>query len=201
VATVVIAIFTIVLACVGNKQADVTSLAARATLSAELPMIFVQEIELREWLGATLTQTIAEGQPPEDCEIYITFHNYGRSVAILSALCLEYQVASALPARPAYKTTHAIPVGRAIERDQSFPMTPGGGPTFRLTGDERDRLAHKSTDLADLWVYGYLEFRDFRGVVHKTGFCFKWHSSLVALDARERTGFHSNGPPAYTYNT
>ncbi len=203
IATIAIAAFTVLLTRVSNKQAELTKTTAAAVLSAELPIIFVQDIQLSEWGGYLSGSTVISegGPPPEDCRVDITFHNYGRSVAVLTAVCIEHLVVSVLPENPTYENIRTIPPGRAIERDQSLPVVWGTGPTFRIAAEEIDRITQKSADLADLWVYGYLAFRDFRTMEHKCGFCFKWHCNQIGLDAGQKLGFHGDGPAAYHYNT
>ena len=91
IATIAIAAFTVLLTRVSNKQAELTKTTAAAVLSAELPIIFVQDIQLSEWGGYLSGSTVISegGPPPEDCRVDITFHNYGRSVAVLTAVCID----------------------------------------------------------------------------------------------------------------
>lgn len=208
-AAVAIAGFTIKLTRATTRQARLTRNGIAATkriadaaLAAELPIVLVQEIELSEWVGFGKPFTvIGGGFPPERSKVRFIFHNYGRSVARLTSFCLEHKVVYDLREPPIYKSIASLPTGLVIQRDQSLAIVPDDSQLVRISESDMGRIAEKSPDLARLWVYGYIEFRDFRGESHRTGFCYLWHSNQVGLEIEQRLGFHEGGPEEYIYNT
>jgi hypothetical protein len=203
-----LAFFTLMLVIVGAFQAywlrrtiDATKEIGQAALSVEHPIIFVQEIELSEWVGhGKVGSVLAGGCPPAKTQVAITFHNVGRSAAILTRICLEYGAVWELPQKPIYANIRTIPASRIIRRDESLLIS-NIGEVMTISEEERSRIMERELPLAHFWLYGYAAFNDVRGKEHVTGFCYRWHASQVALEIGERRGFHGDGPPAYTYNT
>jgi len=201
ISTVVIAAFTIVLACVSNKQADATLKTAEAALAAELPLIFAARMDMWHWQRNMDRSSGVIGYPPEDCDISIKFQNYGRSVGAVTGICIEHKVAMQLPRKPKYGVPRAFAHRPMIRPETPWFLPPTDNPTFRLSEKDRERIEQRSPDIAELWVYGYLAYLDFKGAPHKCGFCFKWHSTAVALNRGEPLGFHADGPETYIYST
>jgi hypothetical protein len=180
-----------------RKAAEAATKAASAAVAVELPVVFVRSINLWEGLHPGVP---VSGSPPDLSNIEITFHNYGRTPAFTMALCVEYDVTSELPDEPTYAEAFStLAAGSVIERDQDVTMTPIPN-TIHLTDAELDRLMGRSPDLADLWVYGFLHFRDFMGEFHTTRFCYRWHSNQIGLEVGQRPGFYEDGPPKYISN-
>ncbi len=180
---------------------DATEKIGNAAIAAELPILLVQEIELSEWVGhGKVSSVVGSGAPPKRGKVKFIFHNYGRSVARLTSFCLQHYVAWELPPTPTYDDPIPLPNYLTIERDKALPLVPPDSQNIHISDGDMDRITEKSPDLARLWVYGYLGFRDFRGKLHRTGFCYRWHTSQIGLEIGERMGFHEEGPPEYIYN-
>lgn len=201
IATGFIAWFTIKLTGATQANIDATTRIGNAALAAELPILLVSDIELSEWTGhGKVGKVAAGGPPPKTGKIRVTFQNYGRSVARLTSFCLEHRVARELPPVPVYGDAAPLPNHLTIEQGKALPLVPLDSQNIHICESDMDRITERSPDLAHLWVYGYLGFRDFRGKAHRTGFCYRWHANKVGLEIEQRTGLHEDGPPDYIYN-
>ncbi len=70
------------------------------------------------------------------------------------------------------------------------------GNTISLTKEELDAIDDGRTKL---WVYGYVDCRDFLRRKHRVGFCLSWFLGTGALAAGLTED--KDGPEAYIYQT
>lgn len=169
-ATVVIAVFTIVLAIGGGYQACLTRRAIRlgrdefnATHRAE---IIIHSAEHAHVDGMKIGANI-------------TFFNKGTTPARNVVISGKITTISGVP-RPGIAFPELLRVPEDV-----FPGKPWqfGIPSNIQTGFEQIKLVSQDTwkdmksDPAGVYCIGEISYTDAGGVVRHTGFCWKWHTS------------------------
>jgi hypothetical protein len=75
-----------------------------------------------------------------------------------------------LPQRPLYDGIHTFPTGTILKADEKRSYS-------RLEYDV-DLTEEEVLDIANertaLWIFGFIDYRDFLGQEHSIGFCHQW---------------------------
>lgn len=171
-----------------RRSAEAASLQARAMVGAELPRLELGDVQL-----AYADQSVRQALKAPS--FALRFNNYGRTTALIVEKCIEVKRGQALPPVPAYDFAELLPVAEAVERGDTL----AAGAERRL-GELAESQVEALLDGSDtLWVYGFVRFRDFLGLEHKTGFCLRW--TPPPRDASIGGSFVQDDPGAYIYQT
>jgi hypothetical protein len=171
-----------------KRSAEAASLQARAMVGAELPRLELSYVNL-----ANSDQSVRQALRAPSIDIQ--FSNYGRTTALLIETCVEVRLGHTLPSEPTYGFVDMLPVVEAVEGGKSV-----GAAAHRRLGDLSDtQVQGLLGGLDNLWVYGFVRFRDFLGMQHKMGFCLRWRPPQ--RDASIGGSFLPEGPGAYIYQT
>ena len=171
-----------------RRSAEAASLQARALVGAELPRLELGSVTL-----ANSDQSVRQALRAPSIDIQFT--NYGRTTALLIEKCVEVRLGHALPSEPTYDFVDVLPVVEAVESGKSI-----GAAAHRRLGDLSDtQVQGLLGGLNNLWVYGFVRFRDFLGMQHKMGFCLRW--TPPPRDASIGGSFVPEDPGAYIYQT
>lgn len=184
ISTAVIAIFTVVLACVGRLQARITRIV-------EGPIPIIRSLKLVEYTdmsGPSTVDPVPPGPIPKFCRVLPEVHNLGRTPASVTNFCINWVVSPDLPAFPNYKPN-------SIKTELYLRLGPNTGTWLRLdpdgdlqlTDDERQRIELRR---ADLWIYGFFSYQHLLGETYRVGFLARW--DLIA-------GLRFEGRPNYIY--
>jgi hypothetical protein len=149
--------------------ANAAQKSATAAVNVDLPILVLRQIDLRTPTGAVLN---VREQLLSDCEPKFSFINVGRSVAQITAGCLEWCIASGakhLPKPPKYENILPYAPGSVVVTQAVIPLDVPCKIT--LTADQLSAL---NASQQFLFVYGYIAFNDFLGKPHEVRFCTKW---------------------------
>jgi hypothetical protein len=147
-------------------------------------MLFVTGIRLKP---KTVT-VVGLSFPNTRCEIQINYENFGRTPAIITKIDRSWLLARMPPKTPVYKEISQLPTGTIVRgcEKTSFETTTYA---IDLTPEERAAIDGHETSF---WAYGFIEYRDFLGNDHKTGFCGIWQPYMGGR-------FLEAGPSNYIY--
>ncbi len=201
--TLWLALFTFALVAVSSVQirfliradktaritAEAAGMQARAAISVELPVVFVTGVVLR----ASSSSGVEVNLPTVKCRFHIRYDNYGRTPAIITSECLDWQICPTLPPDPLYQRIYPASTG-AIVRPNDHRVI--DRETFDVDFSEQ-QILDVGNDRSRLWVYGFVSFRDFLGQRHQTGFCARWVKGDPTIGRSFR--FVEDGPPNYRY--
>lgn len=188
--TIVLGIFTVRLSGSTRIAADAADLSARASIAVEAPIVAAIDIGLKRyttWTGMDPAQL-----PRESCDIYVQVENFGRTPAILLRSCVNWKIIESLPATPDYGAIKDYGIGSVIKADENKTFTTGS----RAVTFTDDQISEVSDGKKLLWVFGFVEFRDFTGNIHTTGYCASW----TWISGRSHQ-FAEAGPKSYRYQT
>jgi hypothetical protein len=127
----------------------------------------------------------------DDSQFTFIFRNEGPTVAEMLGDCFVCRVTKALEPTPRYPM-------HSHWDNKMFGKLVGTGINYstmtraHLTGEDRAAVIDGNSFL---WIYGYIEYRDFLDTEWQKGF-------VTALRIGANTGkgeFITEGPPAYTY--
>jgi hypothetical protein len=149
-----------------ETSARAAELSARATVGVELPIVFLQRIDV---MGKGYSPGVIPSLPPAPSEIWVWFKNYGRTPAILLHLFIDWDVISRLSDEPDYQRLY--PLDGVIEPGDTFEFRTASDVIFDQAQIE---AANRGTER--FWVYGYLAYVDFVRNQHRVGFCAVWAS-------------------------
>jgi hypothetical protein len=160
-----------------KAAAEAASQQATVMVDIELPILMIVDVEVA-----------GRGEA-----IKITIGNYGRTPAIIAADCLDFRLAKALPPKPRYTFDSIFPVWRdkVVERRETFWFG------RKLSLDEAEWEAVRIGE-AILWVFGYIDYLDFRKTGWREGFCIAFLRSSPSEEMQNLNWVRS-GPPDYTY--
>jgi hypothetical protein len=173
---------------VARKSADAAALQARVLIGVERPRLELSSVQL-EWADQSVRQALKA--PSVD----IAFTNHGRTAAFVTEKCIEARLMPTLPADPVYGAVETLPVVDAVDSGKTVAAS-----AQRRVGDlSEDQIRLVLAGSNTLWVYGYINFRDFLGMTHKLGFCLRW----VPPEREASIGgvFLQDGPAHYSYRT
>lgn len=171
-----------------RKSAEAAALQARALVGVELPRLELGRVAL-----VYADQSVRQALKAPSVEL--GFINFGRTTAFIVERCIEVRMTPTLPPDPVYNASETLPLVEAVESGAS-----AGASAPRRLGDlAESQVQQLLSGAATLWVYGFVRFRDFLGMDHKTGFCLRW--SPPPRDAGTGGTFIPEGPPAYVYQS
>ena len=203
IATVVMAVFSGLLWAttkslwVEAKDASLT--AQKAAAAAEKSANAALGVELPRFVAANIhffVRDINVDDGVHSCEVRATFLNHGRTEAVITQECLVWKLDSALSPKPRYPihSVTKIDFGKVVGATQPVVMS----CVFSVAAPVVEAI---KTGQTILWVYGFIEYRDFLQKRHRTGFVggFVPPAQAWAIDTPVGT-FAQEGPPSYTYN-
>jgi hypothetical protein len=170
------------------KGAEVATLQARVLIGVERPRFELSSVEL-EWADQSVRQALKA--PSVD----VAFTNHGRTAAFITEKCIEAKLTQSLPEDPAYSAVETLPIVDAI--DSGKTVTASAHRRVGELSEDQIRLVLGGRNI--LWVYGYINFRDFLGMKHRLGFCLRW--APPEHEASIGGTFLQDGPARYTYRT
>jgi hypothetical protein len=207
-ATVVIAIFTTILGIFTVNLAHATRITAEAAkraadtaVNVELPILIISQANLRVAgpVEGAMRFLSANETIPDSFEPIISFMNFGRSPAQITAACLEWQIAASpndLPRPPKYGNIFPYPTNAVFKADTPIaldaPCVIKPKPTEILALNQSEQF---------LWVFGYIAFRDFLYEPHESRFCLKWSRQREGSKGPFGFVWDSDTPPEYTKRT
>jgi len=193
--TAVLGIFTVRLAISTRAAADAARIAADAAkrsadvaVAIELPTLLVVSVELeyRSWSSAMGSDKVYKAPS----RIKIALKNFGRTPAIMTSYCAHWKVADALPDSPVYSGIVRCPSGTVVAPDEIESLEPD---TWNLELAPADAEAINAGD-TNLWVYGFISFRDFLGQQHTTGYCAVWRDGVFIEEGSEKYIYRNQLP-------
>jgi len=134
-----------------RKAADATRDSADAVVAIELPILIIEGVDINMKMGG----------------FAIRLGNHGRTPAIISSDYLTYKIAAkSLPIKPDYSedSLNITPTIRVVEPKYECSV----GRQFPITQEQWDSIL--KSDMI-LWVYGFVEYRDFLKIERRDGFC------------------------------
>jgi hypothetical protein len=148
-----------------RRAAEAAEIAAQAALGIELPRLELECVSLRATADPFTASAIAYGS------VVVSLKNYGRTPAHLLetqvGFCTDYY----LPAVPKYGPSARKPaeLGAVVlpRQVKSFDLS----GRFTINFDGARSIA---ADEMDLWVYGFVGFRDFLGGRWRSKFCVRY---------------------------
>jgi hypothetical protein len=171
-----------------KRSAEAASLQARALVGTELPRLELGDVQL-----LCADQSVRQALKAPSFEL--RFNNYGRTPALVIEKCVEVRLGPGLPPDPAYDVVEVLPVAEAVESGNSVAAA-----AERRLGELAESQVQALLEGRDtIWVYGFVRFRDFLGMEHKTGFCLRW--TPPPRDASIGGSFVPENPGAYIYQT
>lgn len=171
-----------------RRSAEAASLQARALVGTELPRLELGDVQL-----VCADQSVRQALKAPSFEL--RFKNYGRTTALVVEKCVEVKRCLDLPPEPDYAYAEMLPVAEAVDSGDAV----AAGAERRL-GELAESQVQALLDGRDtLWVYGFVRFRDFLGLEHKTGFCLRW--TPPRRDASIGGSFVQEDPGTYIYQT
>jgi hypothetical protein len=197
VATVFIAIFTVVLGLFTISVAKSTRIAAEAAIAVERPRLHVSRLFFNR-LGGDIRDR--EKMP----EIEIGFKNIGRTAAFITDVRCQMTITRRLPRRPKYGDKRIyVPTGFHIVPDQEWILERQLFAEFNPTKENSPDLALLSPFRTTFWAYGYVAYLDHLGKPHRHGFVAWWvppdvHSVLGDTSGKN---FIRANIKHYTYDT
>lgn len=174
--------------------AAATRQSANALVRVDLPIVFIQSIELTAPLNR-LQGWMKDQFPPQESALRLVFRNFGRTHAVVTRVCWECQIAIKLPPEPGYENIYPVTSGTVIKPNDVFPFHMQHR-IIQMSNRDLDELANFEKYL---WVYGYIEFRDFMGDIHKTGFCANYMLQFSLDGGGPIPSFYVGDLPQYTY--
>jgi hypothetical protein len=180
-------------------SADAATIAARAAVASEMPIVFLTDISLwdvpfpgtESGGGASV-----HGVPPKLTTVQVEFKNYGRTPARLIQLYVDNRIVKELPADPQYVLGRDLRSGSTIAAGGE--QTLDAPYQFQISEAHQDAIAKEE---AFFWVYGLLNYRDFLGNLHETRFCMRWFGVDPGVTSDTPEGFVEDGPSEYHRQT
>jgi hypothetical protein len=175
VATIFIAVFTIVLAFVTRRQAHLTrellKISRDEFTSSHPPRIVVRRVSLDR--GSIAIDPISS-----QWKIQYIIANTGRGAAtIFEANATVKKISGVLPAIPPFDDAGDIPMPFRLAPGESIPWIVDldlNGPIIQSI-----RMGEAQGDgISDVYFFGYLQYRDNIGIVRRTAFCRRYIISM-----------------------
>lgn len=170
-----------------KKSADATEVAASAAKTSAEALIRSEWPRLLFERFDPIGPIPKDHSPPNWPNVIVGFRNYGRTPAFVTEIFIGSQLIPDLPPDPTYWSP--IPVKPVVAVAPNETFTPSRYLAGPLCKGDLDAILQGKTNY---WLYGYVNYLDFRGDTHMTGFCARWR---VEPDI-----WSHDGPPNYTYN-
>jgi hypothetical protein len=177
------------------RSANAATKSANATIAAEMPIIFLSELILLE--DPTIGDpTPVEGWPQKYFNPQFTFTNHGKSVARVINITWDCIVTKNLG-------EGRVPINE--EKQLTGAVIKAAGGEFIEKDTTRIILLDKDYESIEkdgrLWIFGFIQFRDFMGNIHESWFCGAWWAYGPNETADNKAGFWEGGPPSYHRQT
>jgi hypothetical protein len=153
----------------GERQYGLSKRSVDTVAALESPLVIVTAIALdpRQWgTGDTWINL-----PAVECGIKIIYENFGRSPAIILAVCLEWKVCPQLPAEAIYSNIEQMDSGTVIRPNDKGRFD--RGRRFDIEFSQEEIFAERRDD-THLWVYGFVRYRGSIGPIQEMRFCARW---------------------------
>jgi hypothetical protein len=171
-----------------QKSAEAALLQARAAIGVELPRFELSAVQL-----AYADQSVR--QALKSPSVQVSFTNHGRTTAFVTRKCIELRIIQVLPPEPVCRLIQALDIVEPVESGQ----TASASASRRLGELSEQQIDVLLSGRNNLWVYGFICFRDFLGMEHKTGFCLRWIPPH--REASIGGSFNPEDPGKYIYQT
>jgi hypothetical protein len=171
---VLLFVYTTITALLWCETWQATRIAAEALILDQRPWVFVKE------------PTLVSLQPNIPITAFVEYINTGRSPAFIveSSVAFRTVDSSGLPVTPEYEASE--PQNYILS-----PVVPHHQRQVTGKGLLPQNVAAVNDGIFQLYIYGYVKYRDSRGDEHKTGF-------IVLYNPKQQTLDHSP-QPNYTY--
>jgi hypothetical protein len=178
-----------------RMTANAAIFSARAAVSMQLPIIVVKTAELVAASLDRVTRLAHHHIPPQSCALdTLKFRNVGLTPALVHEVGLGWRIAKVLPDIPSYPIKMPQTSDATIESQKTFTAVL---PTHYILVSKDEQNLIKAR-LADLWVFGYLRYRDIvENEIRDARFCLRWAPNKD--DATQQFAFISDrsAPAAY----
>ena len=180
---------------IAKESANAATMSAQAAIGVELPRFVVSNIQL-----SVTDSSIRTNSGIFTVETQLA--NHGRTEAVITVDCLNYEICEWLDPKPAYLEQRSLGFGTIIKPAEQHRIE------CQIPAVELDGISN-GRGQTTLWVYGFIEYRDFLEKLHETGFVAAWippeDRFMKAMDFMDSTNismgtFVQEGPEAYTYN-
>lgn len=145
---------------INQQSADAATRSADALVGVEIARMLVTEFDIFLPLMSPRTASAAQAMQFE-----VGFTNHGRTTAIFTRFLGDAVVGTALPDKPDDLRLQDLPNDHLAESKQTRRYDIRAGGPISL-----ERLAGVISEQEFIWVYGYLEYRDFMDKPHRTAF-------------------------------
>ena len=154
---------------IAESSSEATLKAARVAAQVDLPVMVLTRIssDHNETAGGSGLA------PKTPIQLKLIFTNHGRTPAVLENFYLSHYVGSHnAPAPYLPPDGTSLPIGNVVGPGETFSVYDGRTTIWHIEnlGEVLDR---RST----LFFFGFLDFSDFLGQVHRVGFKFYWSRS------------------------
>jgi hypothetical protein len=182
VSTAIIAVFTVVLACVGRLQTKITRV-----VEAPIPTISsIKLVAYSDSSGPSVVDPVPPGPIPQFCRVLPQINNLGRTPLNVTRFCITWVVSPDLPETPSYdKIIFDLKLRLGPNQSTWLRTDPKGD--IELTDVEKQLITFRR---GFLWVFGFLSYSHLLGDTYSVGFLARW--DLIA-------GFLFEARPNYTY--
>jgi len=154
-----------------KKSADAAAAAADIARQVEMPMVFLTSAAIIP--NQSSSKDPVDYLPAGPCSIGIEYKNYGRTPAIIERIALSHIISETAPLEQNQENIESLPTGTVLESLSSTRFSVSG-----LDFTEAEILgthARRTT----LWVFGFIQFRDYLGMSQSTKFRLQWQPSKV----------------------
>jgi len=176
---------------VATDAANAAKKSADAAVAVELPMLLVTAIVLEP--SSTRDDT-SEYFPDVTSRICMSYENLGKTPAILTKISFVWKVIKEMPRKPLYTDIQLFETGHIVRPGDRQNYETG----FNIDLTQDQIFAIRKNELS-FWVYGFIEYRDFMGEEHNTGFCALWERG--DRGRRQSSQFVEAGLPQYIYQS
>jgi hypothetical protein len=173
-----------------QRSAQAAEVMAEAAIGIELPRPYVHTITLNdnapgEILESTLKDILKIPR------VRVVIKNWGRTPTFLEQESADIGISPLAPTSPGYRSSSSLDSGTVIE-GRSVRSLRDARYTEIISAEGVQNLLNGATRL---WVYGYVQYRDFLGDQHCMEFIHKLH--IVKHDDITYIKFIEERPPKY----
>lgn len=176
-------IFTGIAALAATRAARAADRAVDVTAAAELPILQIDNVII----GSPEGRYESPDHRLDDALFTVYVRNYGKTPAFIDHFVINAIVRARLPHKPEYQTFSWLMGPRPIEHGEKKPFTEAHYRNERPWGKLNEVIRGRKI----LWVYGFFDYYDFLGELHRRGFCSRW--DVVGKC------FHAYRDPQYDY--
>jgi hypothetical protein len=137
-----------------EKASHAAAASAQVAVGAQLPRLVMRKIDLT---NTTVESTAAKFQSPN---VRVKFRNYGGTIAFIETQSLEVYCGAHLPKTPEYPNAYDLDPESIVESQEYHSID--NHREMIPDDDYKAVLAEKRF----LWVYGFVQYKDFLGNRH-----------------------------------